>query len=966
MSDPTDNKMPQGTTSGPDAAAPEKKDADKAASEGGFVGKLDFNLSDEGPDWLADPAPTSDKPEGEPPPEDSDLPPAPDADMIGPAMDAKTARRRNLLWYALAVLILLAAVGAGGAFALYLHMARDLPRLDALSSYKPYLSVEVLDRNNKVIWEFWKERRKLVPYEKIPKVVVNAFQAAEDASFFEHGGIDPWAIARAAVKNFVSGGKKQGASTITQQVAKTFLLSNEKTYSRKAKEAILAYRIESNFTKQEILYLYLNQIFLGNGAYGVKAAAESYFHKDLDELSIAEAALLAALPKKPTELNPVLHYEAAIDRQRYVLGQMLEHDMITKDEFKAATAENVTVYPQAKFHSDFPHLSYAMEEVRLDLINRMGEETLYTSGVRVKTTLDDQLQRYAYESLRRGLEHADKLSGWRGPLRKAEKDGLKAALEEVAKTNGLDETDAKVEKGARYEAVVLALGTVKRVTARSAKDKGAPGEKAALVGLSPNITGVIPLSGMDWASAYVAARGPAGKKITDPAQALSVGSVVMANVLDTEEATLDFAKLPDDTPTPLWQLSLEQDPEMQAGMVVLDPFTGDIRAMIGGYSFEKSSFNRVTQALRQPGSSFKPLIYSIAIENGYTQMTKVFDTAVVLPGARQEELWMPKNHDDEFRGEITLRKALALSINTIAVKLVLDDKVGVSRAREFVTGLGMQSEMPKDFTIALGSAPVTLLEMARAFSMFPNGGHKVKERLVIEGDGPDGEPLFSQPQTHFQKPGPNGEPPEDQAISPQTAYIMTSMLGAVITEGTGARAATYGRPAGGKTGTSSDSRDAWFIGFNPKLVCAVWFGFDDNRSLGGNASGGLLAAPTWLDFMQQATPAGDPEPFPMPDDIVMARMDTKNVRRIPDPVVDEFYSTGGNGPVPKEKLEGVKRPSEGILLPFRRGTEPPLPEAGSTGAGDGPSSLYEELEPGAEPVPAEVPKETVPAEIPKD
>ncbi len=832
--------------------------------------------------------------------------------------------------------------GTGASVFLYLQMSRDLPKLDRLSSYRPYQSVEVEDRNGVVVWEFWKERRKLVPYEKIPKRVVNAFQAAEDSSFFEHGGIDLWAIFRAAVKNFLAGGVKQGASTITQQVAKTFLLTNERSLQRKVKEAILAYRIEKNFSKEEIMYLYLNQIFLGNNAYGIRAAAETYFHKEMDELSIAEAAMLAGLPKAPTSLNPVINFSGATERQRYVLQQMLDNRMITKDEYRAALEETVRVFPAPRFHSDRPHLSYAMEEVRLNLIQRMGgEENLFTSGVRVKTTIDETIQKAAYDALRRGIERADKLSGWRGPLRSIPNaaDGIR----EAGEWNSFTEESPLPEPGRWYKAVILELGSLKRTAA-----KGAVPEKAVLLGLSPSVTGVLPLSAMDWAFKHVLEVGPSGGKIKDPAQALKKGDLVWVSRVEAEVTGLEFLKLPEGIPAPVVQLALEQEPEIQGGLVALDPFTGDIRAMQGGYSFEKSSFNRVTQALRQPGSSFKPLIYALAIENGYTSMTRVLDTAVVLPGARQEEHWMPKNHDDAFLGEITLRKALALSVNTIAVRMVLDEKVGVANAREFIRRLGLQSEMPKDFTLALGSAPVTLLEMARAFSIFPNGGHRVMDRLLVEAAVPGSEPVFKIPGRYIGRTGPDGEPPEDQIISPGAAYVMTSMLGAVITEGTGTRAASYGRPAGGKTGTSSDSRDTWFIGFNPKLVTAVWFGFDDNRTLGRHASGGLLAAPTWLDFMQSVAVEGEVDQFPVPDSIVFCRVNRRTGERLADPVLADWIAQGGKGFPPAEIRHQKKFTSDDIIVPFVAGTEPPEPEEGATsGATEGSGSLYEELELGA-------------------
>lgn len=915
--------------------------------------------ADGGPEWMVDPAPLSEKSEEPSAPEDDDLPPAREAETLGHLEDPAVIHRRNLIRYVLAGLILVLALASGSLLFVYLHMSRGLPKLDALSSYRPYLSVEIEDRNGSVIWEIWKERRKLVPYEQIPRRVINAFQAAEDSSFFEHGGIDIWAIARAAIKNFLAGGVKQGASTITQQVAKTFLLSNERSIERKIKEAILAYRIERNFSKEEILYLYLNQIFLGNGSYGVKVAAETYFHKDLDELTLAEAAMLAGLPKAPTNLNPIVNYKGAIERQRYVLQQMLDNRMITREEFTESLSEEVRVYPQPKFHSDYPHLSYAMEEVRLDLIARLGEERLFTSGLRVRTTIDNEMQKHAYGALRAGIERADKMSGWRGPLRKVARNALQGELTAVGAANGLG-SGIVPERSGKYQAVVLAVGMIKRTTDRM---KGVP-EKGVLVGLSPELTGVVTLAEMDWAIPHNPIVGPIGKKITDPGQALSPGDVVSVRMVDAEQAQLEFANRPEEFQKPNLQLSLEQEPEIQAAIVVVDPFTGDIRAEVGGYSFEKSSFNRVSQALRQPGSAFKPFIYSLAIENGYTQVTKVFDTAVVLPGARQEEYWMPKNHDDAFLGEITLRRALALSVNTIAVKLALDEKVGVASAREFVAKFGFQSEMPKDYTIALGTAPVTPLEMARAFSMFPNGGYRVSGRLAVEGTDGTGENLFREQSRYVGKPEAAGSG-ASRLISPQAAYIMTSMLGAVITEGTGGRAAAYGRPAGGKTGTSSDSRDAWFIGFNPGLVCAVWFGFDDNRSLGRAASGGLLAAPTWLDFMQRVSASAEPEDFAVPDDIIFVRIDPRTGRRIPDPLVDDYYSGGGSGPPPTES-KGAKAISlEGKLVPFIRGTEPVREEAPQLSA-KGSQSLYEGLEPDEEQSPGDVQTGTGEEEIPKD
>ncbi|MCW5829926.1 MAG: PBP1A family penicillin-binding protein [Deltaproteobacteria bacterium] len=908
--------------------------------------RLDLTLSDDSSGWLADPAPTSDRPEEEHPPEDEDLPPAQEPDLVGDLPDPNKLRRRELLYYLLAALILLVLTGGGIAGFVYAEMARDLPKLDKLSSYRPDLSVEVEDRNGQVVWEFWKERRKLVPYEEIPRVVVDAFRAAEDSSFFEHGGIDMVAIARAAIKNFMAGEVKQGASTITQQVAKTFLLTSERRYERKIKEAILAYRIEKNFTKEEILYLYLNQIFLGNGSYGVKVAAETYFRKTLPEVTVAEAAMLAGLPKAPSTLNPVINFAGATERQRYVLQQMLVNRMITQDEYQQALDEQVVVYPQPKFHSESPHLSYPMEELRLELIRRMGEEELFQSGIKVRSTIDGQMQKHAWEVLRRGIENADKLSGWRGPLRKAPKEEFMPAVAELARQNRLDAAETRPRIGERYQGLVLKTGDFRRKTGRTSTDAG----KGALVALSPHHAGIIALADMEWARQPNPNVSPAKSTIKDPAQAVSAGDVINVKIIDAEAAEFVMPGRPEEMPEPVFPLSLEQEPEIQGALIALDPFNGDILAMVGGYSFEKSPFNRTTQALRQPGSAFKPFIYAQAIESGYTQVTKMFDTAVVLPGARHDELWMPKNHDDAFMGEITLRKALALSVNTIAVKLVLDERVSVARSAEFVKRAGMQSEMPADYTLALGSAPVTLLEMVRGLAIFPNGGQRIGSRLLTGANGPDGLPLF-RVEVEKAVNEKAGETAPNRIISPTTAYIMTSMLSAVITEGTGGRAARIGRPAGGKTGTSSDNRDAWFVGFDSKLVAGVWMGYDDNRSLGRYASGGLLSAPTWLEFMLPLAPE-DPadEQFPIPSDIVLVRIDPSTGDRIADPYLDEYYTSGGTGlppPVPKPPRGAPPLPVlPGVVMPFVRGTEPSPPaESGDRFQGGVGPSLYGDLEP---------------------
>lgn len=784
--------------------------------------------------------------------------------------------RRTVAWYKrilpnlLLISVTLAVVTLLGIAGYVAFLVAKLPKVDRLADYKPPVVSQVFGDDGTLVGEFYLERRIVVPVNRMPRKLIQAFVAAEDASFYSHKGIDYFGIVRAAFKNLVSFRKKEGASTITQQVTKTMLLSPEKKLSRKIKEAILAKRLEEKLTKDEILYLYLNQIYLGAGAYGVQAAAETYFGKGVEQLNLAEMAVLAGLPKAPNAYSPIKHLDKAKERQQYVLERMVKEGFITEAEADHARKTPLQVLPGRRLMND--QVAYFLEQMRIYLEERYGEDQLYKGGLKIYTTMNYEMQRSAYEAVRAGLKAVDKRMGFRGAskfLKESEIAPFCAKVEE-----GID--SASLKAGETYTGVVTAVDPAK-------------GEAVVRVG---DRTGVLNRKGMAWAGklGLVNSYGKPDK----PARNLSLGAVIEVQVV-TPEVNRQGAVF-----------ALDQVPEVQGALVAIDPRTGGIKAMMGGYDFRKSQFNRAVQARRNAGSAFKPIIYAAALEKGLTPATVIVDEEVEYP-AGGGKLWKPKNYDGTHRGPVTMREALTHSINIVSVKIL--EQIGVDYAVEFAKRLGFSSKIEPNLSLALGAASVSPLELTAAYSVFANKGVYQQPFSILRVTDSEGRILEERKPTMPLAPpvvaGPTVPAPgsaavvatEPQAVTPQASYIITNLMESVVQSGTGFRAAAIKRPVAGKTGTTNEMKDAWFVGYIPQLVAGVWVGFDNQeRSLGAGGSGGQAAAPIWADFMLGAVKGLPVEKFEPPEDITFVRINPKTGR----------LAKGG----------------EGIMECFIKGTEP--------------------------------------------
>ncbi|HEX5068239.1 MAG TPA: PBP1A family penicillin-binding protein [Myxococcota bacterium] len=843
-------------------------------------------------------------------------------------MGSDTAGRssgRRFLRLVLVSAALLVAGGLAAMLAVYFAFLRDLPDLRTIADYRPPLASVVVDRHGQEIGEFFVERRRLTPMDQIPRHVVLAFVAGEDNAFFQHGGIDFQSILRAAWANLLAGEKVEGASTITQQTVKGLLLSPERTYRRKIREMILARRIEQHFSKDEILYLYLNQIYFGHGAYGIGDAARTYFGKDVSLLSVSEGALLAGLPKAPSRYSPFSNPARAEQRRRYVIERMHDEGFIDDDAFQTALA-TPPVLAAGTWQKDYADAAYFDEEVRRHLFEVLGGDAVLSGGLRIETTLDADLQHAAVTSLRDGLEALDRRQGYRGPLRKIEPAKIKESLTALAEENGLalparaKETpegaegadtaaaepsaeappadavqvplrlalDAKLDAAARVRARFDAQGPLTGVVL-SVDDKAG----VAKVAFAPDVEAEVHLEDIEWARPANRDREP--YDISRIGEALRRGDVTRFAPLPLEEAKPgEDGKKPAPTPpagAPL-RVRLAQTPSVQGALLSFDT-RGDVLAFVGGYDFEKSEFNRVTQARRQPGSAFKPIIYGAALaqedaegHKRYTPASIIYDRPAVYTDQYTGLVWKPKNYGREFYGPITFRKALAKSINTAAVHLC--DEVGMGEVIRYARNLGIESPIEPTLATALGTSGLSLLELTRGYGVFAAGGRRLVPRYIRKVTDRDGNVLLERVAlgTDFEAMPPtperaegdaegNGQPPSDpmRVIPAGDAYLMVDLLRAVVLEGTGQKLRDLGKPVAGKTGTTNDQADAWFVGFSPDVVTGVWVGHDVAKFLGPGETGAKAAAPIWEDYMRVAL-AGRPErDFSPPDSIVFARID---------------------------------------------------------------------------------------------
>lgn len=804
------------------------------------------------------------------------------------------------------VVILLAIAAAGGALYVFWHFGSGLPDYHQLAHYEPPITTRVYGGDGRLVAEYAVEKRAFVPLTAIPNRVKEAFLAAEDNRFYEHAGVDPWGVARAVIVNVRNKGmgadrRPVGASTITQQVAKNFLLTNEVSIERKVKEAILAFRIERAFTKDHILELYLNEIYLGMGNYGVAAASLNYFNKAMDQLTVAEAAYLAALPKAPNNYHPIRHYEAAKERRDWVIGRMLEDGRITRAEYDQAVAEPLTVRKRDDTQM-IVGADYFAEDIRRDLVARYGEDALYKGGLVVRSTVDAELQAHASKVLRAGLMSYDRRHGWRGPVTKIQAgQGWQQRLAVVPAPNGAEPWEL---------AVVLSMS-----------------DQSVAVGLNGNRTGVIPWSEMKWARPWLKDQrfGPMPRK---PAEVLQPGDVVLVE---------EVAKTDDGKDLAAGSYALRQIPKIEGALVAMDPHTGRVLAMVGGWSYSKSQFNRGTQALRQPGSAFKPFVYLTALEHGYTPSSLVLDGPIALPQGPGLPLWRPKNYGGDFLGPTTLRVGVEKSRNLMTVRLA--QAVGMTTVADYSNRFGIYDNLPNQLAGALGAGETTVLRLTAAYAMLVNGGKKITPTLVDRIQDRLGRTIFVHdkrfcdgcwPVQYSDQDMPRLPDIREQIVDPVSAYQMVSILEGVVQRGTGRSVAAVGKPLAGKTGTSNDSHDAWFVGFSPDLVAGVFVGFDEPQTMGDKETGGGISAPIFRDFMMVALKDKPSTPFRVPPGVRLVRVNGPTGRPAmpgdPKVILEAFKSTDHLPDDDEQVLEGDA--PEGFLFN-------PLPEEGGADAAHG-------------------------------
>jgi penicillin-binding protein 1A len=708
----------------------------------------------------------------------------------------------------------------------------NLPSLEALTDYQPKIPLRVFSADGKLIGEFGEERRAVVRLDQVPKSLVNAILAAEDERFFKHGGVDYLGVARAALSNFSSGGVRQGASTITMQVARNFFLSKEKTLTRKFNEMLLAFKIESSLSKEQILELYINQIYLGQRAYGFAAAAQIYYGKTLAELSTAQLAMLAGLPKAPSRFNPVANPARARLRQQYVLRRMRELGMISPQQFAQAEKEPPAV--RAGLSEFVVRADFLAEMVRAQMFERFGEEA-YTRGIRVYTTLHAEHQRAAYEAVRKGVLEYDRRHGYRGPEafidlgKETSDDKLEEALQDLPDSDEL------------YAAIVL------EASPRQVRLYRAGGERVTIAE-----------DGLKFVAGFLSENTPASQRIRR-------GAVVR---LSRDEKGR-------------WQFS--QLPKVESALVSADPRSGAIRALVGGFEFSRNQYNRVTQSLRQPGSSFKPFIYSAALEKGFTASTVINDAPLTFTAAQTgSEPWEPKNYDGKFDGPMRLRAALAKSKNLVSVRVL--QSITPQYAQDYISRFGFDPKLhPPYLTMALGAGNVTLLQMLGGYSVFANGGFRVTPYFIDRVEDGKGTVLFSG------RPEIAGENAE-RIIDARNAFIMTSLMRDVVRSGTATRALRLKRgDLAGKTGTTNEFVDAWFAGYQTSLVAVAWMGFDQPRTLGRNETGGSAALPIWIDYMAVAL-RNVPEEIPAPPaGVIVMQVNPETGVRVSEGGISEFF-----------------------------------------------------------------------------
>ncbi len=750
------------------------------------------------------------------------------------------------------LLLSLFAVTLG--FYLFNRYSSNLPDYEQLKSYSPIITTRLYAADGSLLNEFSKEKRIFVPIEIIPKHLINAFLAAEDSNFYKHSGIDPLAIFRTSVRNvfaFVKGDASTGgASTITQQVVKNFLLTSEKTWTRKIKEAILAFRMTQAFSKQKILELYLNQIYLGSGAYGVAAAAQVYFNKSIDELTVEEVALLATLPKAPSKLDPRKNIEKAKVRRDWVINRMLEEKFITTEE--TATAIDQPIVLKMKDDESVVRADFFSDSVKKELTELYGSDNVFESGIVVRTTLNPELQKFSDTAIQDGLEDYDIKHGYRGALGHIEISDYK--IDWLSSLGNF--TIDKLYKSNWHKAVVLNASS-----------------EVANIGLDDGEIGTINLASLNWAKKYINsdATGPMVKKISD---VLKKGDVIMVEKIAGKQGIYN----------------LRQIPEVNGGLIAIDPHTGRILAMMGGYIDSPNQFNRTMQAQRQPGSVLKTFGYIAALENGLTPATVIMDEEITLDQGGNLPPYRPTNYSNRFYGPTTLRMGLEQSINVTTVRMA--SQIGLDKVTEVISRFGINSNPEPIYSLVLGSTETTLVKLVSAYAAIVNGGKRIIPAMIEKIQDRDGKILYRRDKRGCDEciitdDGKNPFFPivyddREQILDPDTAYQITSMLEGGVQRGTSAKARSIGKIIGGKTGTTNNSYDSWFVGFSPDLVVGVYVGFDIPRTLGSGETGASVALPIFINFMKKALKDVPSTPFRVPNGIKFVKIDRTN-GRYPNP-----------------------------------------------------------------------------------
>ncbi len=808
----------------------------------------------------------------------------------------------------------------------YRRFESDLPpHLDMVTDYRPLRASQVWSADGELIGQFYVEKRVLLPVEQIPPIVKHAFVAAEDIRFYSHGGIDYQGIARAAWTNLRAGRVVQGGSTITQQVAKLLIVGQERSFARKAREAMLAHRIEARLSKEQILGIYLNHVYLGHGAYGIAAAAAAYFGKDVSSLSAAEAAMLAGLPKAPGRATPFRDFARSQARQRYVLDQMQELGFLSPVEAETARHEALVLVSRERSLTNVA-APYFVETIRRYVADNYGDEELLQRGLRITTTLDMRKQRVAEAALRAGLEDLQRRLGYRGPIGHLDADQRRRLLRGRPRPFGptgylLDdeEQDDHMLMGAPSSPEPAAAlidatkpGDAARLPEPMAKyvvgEAWVARRKADADARKKSGDAPLPFA-VDPDTTYAAVVTASGKKIAIASGGLTVGLEAADEgrlaATETRAAQVEvgdvlpvrFRSVPDGRKGTRLVAALATAPDVQGALIALDPANGHLVSMVGGYDYAKSQFNRAVQAHRQIGSAMKPFIYATAIDHGMNELTIKYDAPVKFKTA--SGVWAPHNYKRDYLGPLTLRTAIAKSVNTVSAQLVA--QLGVDAVIETMRKLGIHSPLPHALSLALGTADLTLQEVAYGLATFPAGGEEVTPVFITKLTDADGHVL----EEHLPPKAPNTRP---RRLSPETAYVVTDLMKGVVEIGTAKKARELGRPAAGKTGTSTNYRDAWFFGFTPDLLCGVWVGRDDFKPVAHDATGGQVALPIWLAYMKEAEKGLPIRDFAAPAGVVFARAD------------------------PDKGLPAAPSKVGSRLTPFKRGTLPANFKTAASGA----------------------------------